>query len=205
MQMIENSLNRIESTIKRDLQARVTQFVQALPRHASPPLASEAPTPETKPAPLPATPPMGKQVFVVHGHDRSARLAVENLLYTLALEPIVLQEQAGTLLTIIERLEYHGDVQFAVVLLTPDDEGRLRSEAADLKTRARQNVILELGYFIGKLGRKRVCALHAESLEIPSDLSGIHYLPLDDAGRWQLMLKRELVAAGFEIDPRRLV
>ena len=145
-----------------------------------------------------------RRVFVVHGHDEPARDAVANVLYSLGLQPVILQEQTGTLQTIIEKLEQYSDVAFAIVLLTADDEGRGRSDDS-LKPRARQNVILELGYFIGKLGRKRVCALHRESVELPSDLSGIHYISLDPTGTWKSRVKKELFDAGFQIEARHLV
>jgi predicted nucleotide-binding protein len=85
-------------------------------------------------------------------------------------------------------------------LLTPDDEGRSVAAAGVLRPRARQNVVLELGYFTAKLGRKAVCALHRGSLELPSDYLGVVYVPIDEAGGWQLRLAKELKAAGFPID-----
>ena len=87
----------------------------------------------------------------------------------------------------------------AVVLLTPDDEGRLQG-GTDLKPRARQNVIFELGYFAGILGRNRVCALTKGDVEIPSDYDGVIYITLDDSGGWKLRIVKELKAAGFDVD-----
>ena len=107
--------------------------------------------------------------------------------------------------TIIEKLEHYSDVGYAVVLLTPDDEGRKKAEGENLRDRARQNVLLELGYFTGKLGRSRVCALHRGSVEIPTDYLGMLYVPLDEAGGWQLRLAKELKAAGFDIDMNKAV
>jgi predicted nucleotide-binding protein len=89
------------------------------------------------------------------------------------------------------------------VLLTPDDVGGTGSDA--LRPRARQNVVLELGYFLGHLGRQRVCALHKGLLELPSDVNGVVYVPLDDAGGWKLKLARELKDAGFSIDTNKLM
>lgn len=87
---------------------------------------------------------------------------------------------------------------FAVVLLTPDDEGR--PKGGELEPRARQNVLLELGYFIGRLGRAKVCALKRGELEIPSDFTGVVWEAMDDGGGWKQALGRELQAAGHEID-----
>lgn len=91
-----------------------------------------------------------------------------------------------------------------MILLTDDDEGRAKG-VADLQPRARQNVIFEMGYFIGNLSRKRVAVLHSKSVELPSDLSGIVYIALDDAGHWRLELARELKHAGYAIDANALL
>ena len=139
------------------------------------------------------------RVFVVHGHDEATRERVARFLERLDLEPVILHEQANEGMTVIEKLEKHSDVRFAVVLLTPDDEGRAVGDAS-ASPRARQNVVLELGYFTGKLGRKAVCALHRGSVELPSDYLGVGYVALDEGGGWQLKLAKELKAAGFLID-----
>jgi predicted nucleotide-binding protein len=92
-------------------------------------------------------------------------------------------------------------VGFAVILLTADDRGGVKgAEYEKQQPRARQNVIFEFGYFIGKLGRNRVCALYAKGVEIPSDYSGVIYLELDDRGAWRLELAKELKAAQLPID-----
>lgn len=101
--------------------------------------------------------PLSNLVFIVHGHDAEARETVARFLGNIGFEPIILHEQASRGRTVIEKGEAHSDVGFAVVLLTPDDMGRSVTET-DLEPRARQNVLLELGYFIAKLGRDRVCA-----------------------------------------------
>ena len=90
-----------------------------------------------------------------------------------------------------------------IVLLTPDDAGSLQGDENDLKPRARQNVIFELGFFIGRLGRKHVCALTKGDVEIPSDYEGIEYIPFNDADDWKLKLIRKLKSGGFEIDANR--
>jgi predicted nucleotide-binding protein len=139
-----------------------------------------------------------RKVFVVHGHDDGAREAVARFLEQIGFAAIILHEQANQGRTIIEKVEAHGDVGFAVVLLTPDDEGGKKGETSN--PRARQNVVLELGYFIGRLGRERVCALTRGNVEIPSDFAGVVYEPFDASGGWRQALGRELQAAGFEID-----
>ncbi len=104
------------------------------------------------------------RVFVVHGHDEAPREMVARFLEKLGLVAVILHEQASRGRTVIEKVEEHGDVAFAVVLLTPDDEGRSRG-GGELMPRARQNVVLELGYFLARLGRDRVCALKRGDLE----------------------------------------
>jgi hypothetical protein len=143
--------------------------------------------------------PASQEVFIVHGRDEAAKLTVARFLEKLDLHPTILHEQADKGRTIIQKFEDHSDVGFAVVLLTPDDEGRVHG-SPELEHRARQNVILELGYFIGKLGRERVCALKVDGVEVPSDLHGVVYIPLDARGAWKLILARELKAAGIDVD-----
>lgn len=142
--------------------------------------------------------PAARKIFIVHGHDDGAREAVARYVEKLGFEPIILHEQANQGRTIIEKIEAHSDVGFAVVLLTPDDFGARQGEAP--KDRARQNVILELGYFVGRLGRSRVCALKRGEREVPSDFGGVVYEAYDEAGGWKATLGRELEAAGFKID-----
>lgn len=142
----------------------------------------------------------GNDVFVVHGHDNAAKEAVARHLEKLKFHAIILHEQPNLNKTIIEKLEGHSDVQFAVVILTPDDVGYPLSDSRLAKTRARQNVIFELGFFIGKLGRDKVCALYKGDIELPSDYSGVTYIPLDHANAWKLELAREMKAAGLHVD-----
>lgn len=153
------------------------------------------------PGPIDSGAVRNRDIFLVHGHDEAAKVTVARFLEKLNVNPIILHEQADKGRTIIQKLEDHSKVRFAVVLLTPDDEGRGRG--SDLKPRARQNVILELGYFIGSLGRERVCALKVDGVEEPSDLQGLLYVPFDSAGSWRLTLGRELKVAGIEVDMNR--
>jgi predicted nucleotide-binding protein len=124
----------------------------------------------------------GKKVFLVHGHDESAREGVERFLEKLGLDAIILHEQPNAGRTIIEKVEKFAEVAFAVVLLTPDDVGGTAVNPQALSPRARQNVILELGYFLGKLGRTHVAALLKGDVEKPSDYDGVVYIVLDGRG-----------------------
>ncbi len=152
------------------------------------------------PAPkIPETKSHSRRVFVVHGRDGEARETLARYLHVLGFEPVILHEQANQGRTVIEKIEAESDVKFAVVLLTPDDMGRSVKED-DLKPRARQNVLLELGYFIGKLGRDKVCALKRGEVDIPSDFAGVVWEKMDDGNGWKLSLARELRAAGHEVD-----
>ena len=143
-----------------------------------------------------------RKIFVIHGHDESARESVARFLEKLELRPVVLHEEPNKGRTIIEKFEAHADVGFAVVLLTPDDVGK-PTNGDELKPRARQNVILELGFFIGQLGRDRVCPFVKGDVETPSDYDGVVYTKLDDSGGWKTKLIQELKAAGYDIDANR--
>jgi predicted nucleotide-binding protein len=139
-------------------------------------------------------------VFVVHGRDNEAKHEVARLLERLKLKPIVLHEQPSRGKTIIEKIEHYSGVAFAVVILSPDDVGALATEQAKLNPRARQNVILELGYMVAKLGRDRVCALVKQGVEIPSDFDGVVYVSMDWNGAWKFEVGKELKAAGITVD-----
>lgn len=147
---------------------------------------------------------LSSKVFVVHGHNQGPREAVARFLERINLEPIVLHEQPNSGQTIIEKFEKNSaDVSFAIILLTDDDVGGAGVDA--LQPRARQNVILELGYFIGKLGRDRVCAIRSGDIELPSDILGIVWTNFDDNGGWKMELGKELKAAGHEIDWNKIM
>ncbi|MEL6407071.1 MAG: nucleotide-binding protein [Chloroflexota bacterium] len=145
----------------------------------------------------------GNKIFVVHGHDNEMKQSTARTLEKLGLEPIILHEQANEGKTIIEKFLNNAEqVSFAVVLLSPDDVGRSIKLNIE-KTRARQNVILELGFFIGWLGRERVFVLHKrdDNFELPSDIFGVLYESYDgDAGGWRFNLARELKNVGYDID-----
>ncbi|MEA5535294.1 nucleotide-binding protein [Crocosphaera sp. XPORK-15E] len=145
-----------------------------------------------------------KDIFIVHGHDNEAKREVDVLIRKLGFNPIILHEQPNQGKTIIEKFENYSNVSFAIILLTPDDEGKVRNKDEELKPRARQNVILELGYFMGKLGRDKVCALYKEKVEIPSDFSGVLYTMMDNAGAWKTEIAKEMKKTGLEVDLNKL-
>jgi predicted nucleotide-binding protein len=138
------------------------------------------------------------RVFVVHGQSEAARRAVVSFLESIGLVGIVLHDQPNMGRHLLTKFIQEADlVTFAVVLMTDDDIGSLKGGI--LAPRARQNVILELGYFLAHLGQARVCALITPGLETPSDFDGIVYIRMDDDQRWQRELKRELFAAGMPL------
>jgi len=122
-----------------------------------------------------------RKIFVVHGHDEMLKNDTERFLRELGLEPIVLHRQPDKGLTIIEKLERYSNVGYAFVLLTPDDIGysieETQKEEKDraIEYRARQNVIFEFGYLIGKLSRSRVCCIYKKDIILPTDISGLVY------------------------------
>lgn len=144
-------------------------------------------------------------VFIVHGHDSELKEKTARFIERLGLSPVILHEQASQGTTIIEKLERHANVKFAIVLLTGDDIGGAMGSKDEQRSRARQNVIFELGYFIAKLGRSRVCALYAGDVELPSDYRGVVYVRIDPEGVWRTKLAQELVEAGLSIDLKALL
>jgi len=148
------------------------------------------------------------RVFIVHGHDEGAREAVARFVTDLGLIPIILHEQPNKGRTIIDKLEGQANVGFAVILLTPDDLGGSSvqtQQTPSLSPRARQNVIFELGFFCGALGRPRVCALRKGDLEEPSDYHGVVYVEMDERGAWKLALAREMKEAGLKVDLNKVI
>ncbi len=147
--------------------------------------------------------PLSNKVFIVHGHDRGLKEAVARFLTHIGLEPIILHEQPNQGRTIIEKFQDYADVSYAIALFTPDDVGANVRTPEALQARARQNVIFEFGYFIGKLGRKYTCALVMKGVERPSDYDGVLYIPVDESERWRFDLVKELKAVSFDIDANR--
>jgi len=150
--------------------------------------------------------PQNNSVFVVHGHDEGAKHSVARFLEQLGVVPVILQEQINRGMTVIEKFEdLAGRAGFAVVLMTPDDMGHGAGKEQEKKNRPRQNVVLELGYFVGRLGRNKTLVLVKGEVEMPSDVLGLIYEPMDRTEGWKIRLARELRASGFEIDLNRAI
>nr|WP_232118093.1 nucleotide-binding protein [Luteimonas sp. XNQY3] len=157
--------------------------------HATPPAS-------TIPVPVPATP--NHRVFIVHGHDEAMKLAVSDFVRAIGLDPVILADQPNGGRTVIEKFEKNADVGYAIILLSPDDYN-----PGGRQSRARQNVVLEWGYFIGRLGRSHVCALKRGDVELPSDIIGMVWESFDDHGGWKRRLIKEIIEAGIAIDARK--
>lgn len=144
------------------------------------------------------------RVFIVHGHDEALKIKAARFIEKLGFKAVILHEQANQGHTIIEKIEAHTEVGFAIVLYTPDDAGGTQADAKAgmLKPRARQNVVFEHGYLIAKLSRARVVPLVAGKVELPSDISGVVYV---DDTNWQIDIAKEMKAAGYRIDFNKLV
>ena len=142
-----------------------------------------------------------KKVFIVHGHAEAVNQEVARTIEKLGLEAIILREQPNTGKTIIEKFEeYAKDVNFAVILLTADD----KIEGEDF-FRARQNVVFEMGYFMGALGRRNVMCILQENVEKPGDIDGVVYTIIDKAGGWKYSLIKELKACGYDVDANKVL
>lgn len=158
-------------------------------------MITEAELPVVRTHPLPDS----NGVFLVHGHDPIVMLSVEKCLRRLRLEPIILQDEPNKGRTVIEKFEECSKAAaYAVVLLTPDDIGYVKGNPQNAHERARQNVIFELGFFFGKLGRGKVSAIYKDEVELPSDYSGVLFIPW--SGNWENKLIAELTNAALPID-----
>lgn len=153
---------------------------------------------------------VSRKIFVVHGHDEGARDKVARFLSSMDFEPVILNEKPNQGKMILEKLEVHSDCTFAVVLVTGDDEGREIPQSDEekqtlnnLRPRARQNVIFEMGYLLGRLKRERVCVLIKGEVELLSDIDGFVYTSFDQYGGWKRDIAKELHAAGFEISKEK--
>ena len=148
----------------------------------------------------------GDEIFIVHGHNEAAKYKVANFVKDLDLTATILDEQPSRGQTIIDKFEEHAnEAGFAIVLLTSDDVGGPKDKKDELNPRARQNVILELGYFLHGLGRERVCVLYEDGVELPSDIHGIVYVSLDNGDGWKLKLAKEMKNIGLPINPDNLL
>lgn len=171
-----------------------------------PPVQQPFSQPVTQQSPVYGAPtPNKNKVFIVHGHDDLAKEQLARFVSQVGLVPIILHEQASSSKTIIEKIEKYADeVCFAIVLYTPCDQGS-KLGLTELSARARQNVVFEHGYFIGKLGRENVTAIVKGDLEKPNDISGVVYEILDDAGAWKFKLAKEMKTSGCDIDMNKII
>jgi predicted nucleotide-binding protein len=155
--------------------------------------------------------PVSRKVFVVYGHDQPARTQLEAMLLRWGLDPIILDQLPSEGATLIEKLERYlvedGEVRYAVVLATPDDEGHPRGKPDEKRFRARQNVVLELGVLLDRLGRRRVAILLKDqaNMERPSDIQGLVYIPFTEhVEDGKITLAKEMKAQGIDIDVAKL-
>ncbi len=187
---------------KESVKEKVTNLKKLLAKADLLKCSVEAPTKKT--TSVMKTQKLSNNIFIVHGHDERVKLDTARTIEKLGLNPIILSEQPNQGQTIIEKFELHSDVGFAVILLTADDLGKGKTDEED-KYRARQNVIIEMGYFIGKLGRSKVFPLYEKGVELPSDLHGVLYVPIDNAGSWKFRLAKELNASGYDVDVKNIL
>ncbi len=185
------------SDYTKDITRNILKECQSLLKEATP--KPEAPTAEKPKAPMDKS-----KVFIVHGHDNAAKEAVARFIEKIGLEAIILHEQASSGNTIIEKIEANSNVGFAIVLYTPCDVGASKGEQDRPKPRARQNVIFEHGYLIGKIGRKNVCHLFKSGVETPSDIEGLVYAPMDAGDGWKYTVAKEMKACGYDIDLNKI-
>jgi predicted nucleotide-binding protein len=215
-ELADNTLEQLETfipEIKEEIDTRTEPFLEAVetsPREAA---AQDSAKQEQDSAERTSNAPpiadvqdiSAAPIFLVHGHDHAVlHETVRVLERGTGREVTVLHEQANAGRTILEKFEHHAAVAaFAVVLLTADDEGGVRTDG-DMHLRGRQNVIFELGFFFGKLGRQRVAVLFEENVEKPSDVDGLVYITLDKSGAWKYKLAKELEVAGISVDRSRI-
>lgn len=140
------------------------------------------------------------KIFIVHGHDGELKHSLARVIEKQNIEAIILSEKENKGRTIIEKFEDYSNVSGAICLFTADDLGKSIKDVTE-NVRARQNVVLETGYFMGKLGRDHVVILADKGIEMPSDLSGVVYTNTSD---WQINLLKELKAMGYAIDFNKL-
>lgn len=180
---INSQINTFNSQLLPYLTESLNDIIEANPEHEDQPKKVD-----------------GNTVFIIHGHDGHLKTEVQLLLHRAGVNNIVLHEQADKGRNIVEKLiEETDSANFAIALLSPDDE------LNDGTKRARQNVILEIGYFLGKLGKSRVRLLKKGDVEMPSDLSGILYENYDESGSWKIKICKELQAVGIFVDLEAIV
>lgn len=201
--MYESSLSEKIADVYKDVDKKIHRLDSIIERLELIPLAVSASAPEQLQT---GSISRSKKVFVVHGHDDVAKTNLEVFLHEVGLEPVVLHRQADQGLTVIEKFEKHSEVGYAFILLTPDEAAYLAGDAQKpeserkIEWRARPNVIFEFGYFIGKLGRSRVCCLYTGNVSLPSDVNGMIYKryekSIEEVG---YSIIKDLKAAGYGV------
>ncbi|MBO7617875.1 MAG: nucleotide-binding protein [Bacteroidales bacterium] len=203
----------IVADYKKQIQRQITQMqsdinkVALIECSATVPKQSNRETVEEKP--------QSKDIFIVHGHNEEMKQTVARVVTRLGLNPIILHEQANEGRTIIDKFEFNAEnIQFAIILLSGDDlaasikdlEGVKDEDVGKrLEKRARQNVVFEMGYFAGKLGRSKLFYLLQDGVIKPGDLDGLVYTPYDAVGAWKFGLVKELKACGYDVDANRVL
>lgn len=149
---------------------------------------------------------LNENVFIVHGHNNEIKQTVARTLSKLKFNPIILHENANTGNTVIEKFEeLANSASYAIILLSDDDLGKAKTESK-YNSRARQNVVMELGYFLGKLGRDKVFVLKSGDVEVPSDIMGVIYNTYDgEEGGWKNKLVKDMKSSGFNVDANDLL
>ena len=147
-----------------------------------------------------------KKIFIVHGFEKTMLQPMTYTLATLGLE-LILSHERTSQETIAQKLSANPDVGFAIVLLTEDDIGYRKDQPDMAKLRAKQNVVYELGYLIGKLGRDRVFVLHHDekNFELPTHCSELIYTPYDRLAHWQFDLVKRLKSCDYKVDANKLL
>lgn len=148
---------------------------------------------------------LGSDILVVHSYEDEAKDKTISFIEELGLNSIVLRETPDNGNELFDRFEDHKNLGFAIVLLNPDDLGDSKIQRCELRHRANQGSIFELGYLIGKLGWNRVCALYSEGIDLPAKYEGIAYIEMDKEGNWKKKIVREIKIAELEVDPEKII
>jgi len=143
------------------------------------------------------------KVFIAYGKDENAKLKIENFIRKIDFEPVILEDKSFLHKSLFDKLVHHSNVDYCIVIYSPDDIASLNS-SNEIELRARQNVVFEHGYFLGKLGIPRVCIIITDTLTNPSDINGIGYIDfkLND---WQNRIIREMKSAGLPVDANKIL
>lgn len=145
-----------------------------------------------------------QEVFIVHGRDDVAREAVAHFIEHVRLHPVILRDLPASGRTIVDQIDRYSNVEFVVVLLTPDDIVFSSTQPAQKQYRVSQNVIFELGFLIGQFGPSKVFVLYHDEVEILADYRGVLHVSMDQAGAWKWSLAQEMKLAGLSVDISRL-